>query len=58
MSEDQDVAMSEWPTLQFNGIAMSGPELQLRAMSVIAAPLQPGSVLMSSAPVARVEEAT
>ena len=46
MSEDQDAAMSEWPVLLFNDIAMSGPVLQLRAMSVTAALLQPGSVLI------------
>lgn len=42
---------SEWPSLLPNAMVTCGPELRLRAMSESMALLQPGSVLMSKAPV-------
>lgn len=38
---------SEWTVVLPDAVVMSGPELQLRAMSGSIALLQPGSVLMS-----------
>lgn len=45
VSEDQDASGSEWPTWLLNDMTMGG------GTSGFMVPLQPGSVLMSDAPV-------
>lgn len=48
-SEDQDTSRLEWPALLLNDMAVSGPDLQLRAMSEFEALLQSGFALLSNA---------
>lgn len=45
VSEGQDAAMCECPVLLLDDMAISGPKLQLRAMSGSVVLLHPGSVL-------------
>ena len=51
MFEGQDACRSEWPALLLNVLVTSRPELQLRVMSGSIILMQPGSVLVSKAPI-------